>query len=288
LSLPTALNQKDKLRIFGASSEWAIGNQGSTTFGRLNDTAITFNVPNNNSQGWWWGDSGHSSAQGAMALTSNGNLTVANSLRLGYGESDTNDTVDYGLDHNGTVRLAGIPSGTIVDSLGLDSNNQVVKGASPVETITSSNIGTSITPVQNTIYSYTFDKTINRAAPVGTIYSFEFSFEAVYQTAGLLGFQLRIEVLNLVTNVGVPIAPTAVAIPISYLAKVTCVRVSDKWQITVICTGGSHDVDARTRTFSTQSTVFTGSSAPTLGVRTSNTTVTSGDYILFHYINRLL
>ena len=130
LSLPTALSDRGKLRIFGASSEWAIGNQGSTTFGRLNNTAITFNVPNTDTQGWWWGDTSHSTSQGAMALTSNGNLTVANSLRIGYGESDTDDTVDYDLDHNGTVRFAGIPSGTIVDSLGLDSNNQVVKGSS--------------------------------------------------------------------------------------------------------------------------------------------------------------
>jgi hypothetical protein len=121
LSLPTALNQRDKLRIFGASSEWAIGNQGSTTFGRLNDTAITFNVPNNNSQGWWWGDSGHSSAQGAMALTSNGNLTVANSLRLGYGESDTNDTVDYDGDILGALRIRseGVTSFRLENSSGI-------------------------------------------------------------------------------------------------------------------------------------------------------------------------
>jgi hypothetical protein len=129
LSLPTALTDRGKLRIFGASSEWAIGNQGSTTFGRLNNTAITFNVPNTATQGFWWGDSGHTASQGAMSLTSGGDLTVANSLRLGYGESDTEDTVSYGFDHNGTVRLAAIPSGTIVDSLGLDSNNQVVKGS---------------------------------------------------------------------------------------------------------------------------------------------------------------
>lgn len=129
LSLPTSPTDRGKLRIFGASSEWAIGNQASTTFGRLNNTALTFNVPNTDTQGFWWGDTGHTASKGAMALTSKGDLTVATSLRIGYGESDTDDTVSYGFDHAGTARLAGIPSGTIVETLGLDINNQVVKGA---------------------------------------------------------------------------------------------------------------------------------------------------------------
>jgi hypothetical protein len=130
LSLSPLPDNRSKIRLFGTSFEWGIGTQSATTFGRLNNTAVTFNVPNTDARGWLWGDSGHTlPSQGAMSLTSNGNLTVANSLRIGYGESDTDDVVDYGLDHNGTVRLAGIPSGTIVDSLGLDSNNQVVKGS---------------------------------------------------------------------------------------------------------------------------------------------------------------
>ena len=123
LSLSPLPDNRSKIRLFGTSFEWGIGTQSATTFGRLNDTAVTFNVPNTDARGWLWGDSGHTlPSQGSMSLTSNGNLTVANSLRLGYGESDTEDVVAYGFDHNGTVRikLNGVPVSsvgfTIVDS----------------------------------------------------------------------------------------------------------------------------------------------------------------------------
>ena len=79
---------RDKYRVWN-SSLYAIGMESAITFGGLNDYGMTFQFNNEDDRGFWWGDSSHSKAQGAMALTTNGKLTVAHSMRLGYGESDT-------------------------------------------------------------------------------------------------------------------------------------------------------------------------------------------------------
>jgi hypothetical protein len=50
---------------------------------------MTFQFNNDDGRGFWWGDDGHTTAQGAMSLTTNGNLTVARRIKVGYGESDT-------------------------------------------------------------------------------------------------------------------------------------------------------------------------------------------------------
>jgi hypothetical protein len=62
--------------------------QSAITYGGLNDWGMTFQFNNDSGRGFWWGDEGHSTAQGAMALTTDGRLTVANDVRIGYGESD--------------------------------------------------------------------------------------------------------------------------------------------------------------------------------------------------------
>jgi hypothetical protein len=46
-------------------------------------------MSNTDNRGFWWGDSSHTTAQGAMALSTNGKLTVAHSVRIGFGEADT-------------------------------------------------------------------------------------------------------------------------------------------------------------------------------------------------------
>jgi len=80
----------------------------SYTFGGLNDYAMTFQMSDSISRGWWWGDSGHTTnAKGAMSLTTRGLLTVAGFTRIGYGESDTTIPTTYGLDVNGLVKLNG-------------------------------------------------------------------------------------------------------------------------------------------------------------------------------------
>ena len=59
-----------------------------------------------NDRGFWWGDTSHTDAQGAMALTTDGRLTVADRIKVGYGESDTTAPSSiYRLDVNGSLRL---------------------------------------------------------------------------------------------------------------------------------------------------------------------------------------
>ncbi|PCI60392.1 MAG: hypothetical protein COB37_09630, partial [Kordiimonadales bacterium] len=72
------------------------------TFGGLSSHAMTFQMNNDDTRGFWWGDTTHTNAQGAMSLTTQGKLSVAHSLRLGYGESDTTAPgATYRLDVSG-------------------------------------------------------------------------------------------------------------------------------------------------------------------------------------------
>jgi hypothetical protein len=64
--------------------------QDDITYGAINnDWAMTFQMSNTDNRGFWWGDASHTVAQGAMALSTNGKLTVAHSVRIGFGETDT-------------------------------------------------------------------------------------------------------------------------------------------------------------------------------------------------------
>ena len=76
------------------------------TFGPLNDYAMTFEMNNDSVRGFWWGDDAHTNAQGAMALTTDGRLTVARSLRVGYGESDTTSLAS-GMQVSGDIAATG-------------------------------------------------------------------------------------------------------------------------------------------------------------------------------------
>jgi len=77
------------------------------TFGGLSDYAMTFQMDNSSNRGFWWGDAGHTNAQGAMSLTTDGRLNVASYTRIGYGESSTTAPATYALDVNGTIRATG-------------------------------------------------------------------------------------------------------------------------------------------------------------------------------------
>ena len=95
---------RHKYALYGSSNDYAIGMQSGITFGGLADWGMTFQFNNDNDRGFWWGDEAHSTAQGAMALTTNGKLTVAHSARIGYGESDTTiPGATHRVDVNGSV-----------------------------------------------------------------------------------------------------------------------------------------------------------------------------------------
>jgi hypothetical protein len=110
----SAASGRDKYRLWN-NSTYTIGLVDSVTYGGVDtEKAMTFQMDNNNSQGFWWGDSTHTVAQGAMALTTDGKLTVAHSMRLGYGESDTTTPgVSFKLDVNGNIAATAIDFGEV-------------------------------------------------------------------------------------------------------------------------------------------------------------------------------
>jgi len=86
---------------------YGIGMGPGYTFGALNsDYAMSFQMNNNNSRGFWWGDETHTNAQGAMSLSTDGYLTVARGMRIGYGETDTTKPSN-GLQVNNAIAANG-------------------------------------------------------------------------------------------------------------------------------------------------------------------------------------
>ena len=91
---------------------YGYGMKSGMTFGGLsNNYALTFQVNSSAGRGFWWGRDEHSDAQGAMALTNDGKLTVSHSLRLGYGISDTTTPgATHALDVSGSISSGAVTS----------------------------------------------------------------------------------------------------------------------------------------------------------------------------------
>ena len=83
---------RDKLRVWD-SGTYSIGMKDGYSYGHLGggstDYAMSFQMSNNNTRGFWWGDESHNDAQGSMSLTTDGNLVVATSISIGQGETIT-------------------------------------------------------------------------------------------------------------------------------------------------------------------------------------------------------
>jgi hypothetical protein len=120
----TDSSSRDKLRVWN-SSAYSIGMQNLITYGSVqNDYAMTFQMSNTANSGFWWGDSTHTTAQGAMSLSTQGHLSVANAIRVGYGESDTTKAGTNGtLDVNGNILSTGNISGARVVTSGVATSN---------------------------------------------------------------------------------------------------------------------------------------------------------------------
>ena len=112
-------NSTSKFRYWNLSSLYTSGFTSGYTFGGLGDGggdgySINWTMSNNDHRGFIWNDNGHSQAQGAMAVTSNGKLTVAHSIRVGYGEADTTTPgATHALDVNGS--LAATSKSFVID-----------------------------------------------------------------------------------------------------------------------------------------------------------------------------
>jgi hypothetical protein len=98
-----ATQARVKLSVWD-STGYGIGMQTGYTYGGINnDYVMSFQMTDSGtSRGFWWGDAVHTNAQGAMALTTDGKLTVATAARIGFGESDTTiPGSTYALEVNG-------------------------------------------------------------------------------------------------------------------------------------------------------------------------------------------
>tara|TARA_R110002126_G_scaffold290950_1_gene449673 strand:+ start:77 stop:2332 length:2256 start_codon:yes stop_codon:yes gene_type:complete len=117
-------NSRSKYMVWNADNQYGIGMGSSYTYGGIaNEYVMSFQMSNDNGRGYWWGDIGHTNAQGAMALTTQGKLTVAHSIRAGYGESDTTAPgASYKLDIDGPAYFSGEVY-SLNARLGSDANN---------------------------------------------------------------------------------------------------------------------------------------------------------------------
>jgi hypothetical protein len=98
-------SSRDKFRVYPSSS-YCIGMQSGVTYGDLNDWSMTFQMNNDNDRGFWWGDDSHGVNQGAMALSTRGWLNVAERIKVGGGQTDT-DGPSYPLHVVGDVYASG-------------------------------------------------------------------------------------------------------------------------------------------------------------------------------------
>ena len=112
VSMP-AVSTRDKYRVWD-SNLYIIGMQSSINFGAINSNyAMTFQMDTTAGRGFWWGTSAHSTAQGAMALSTDGRLSVATGARIGFGTSDT-VVPSAGLEVNGAIKTGA--AGISIDS----------------------------------------------------------------------------------------------------------------------------------------------------------------------------
>ena len=143
VTMPAAAT-RDKYRVWNTST-YAIGMDNAISFGGLNDYAMTFQMNDQANRGFWWGDNIHTDAQGAMALTTEGKLTVAHSARIGHGEGDTTTPgASSALDVNGTVNATAFTG----DGSGLTGVGGPTKNFySAYANATTSNLGSSFVVV---------------------------------------------------------------------------------------------------------------------------------------------
>ena len=120
-------NDRTKVSFWNGTT-YGIGMQSGFTFGALNnDYATTFQMNHSApGRGWWFGTNGHSQNQGAMSLTTDGRMYVADSIQVGRGESHTTAlSSSYAMEVYGNM---GIVSGNLYIGGSGYSNTDFDKG----------------------------------------------------------------------------------------------------------------------------------------------------------------
>ena len=119
-----AAHNRNKINLYSGFN-FQIGTE-NITYGGLNSSAITFSCTNNDSAGFIFTSPGHGSNDGAMAITANGKVTIAHSLRLGYGTDDDTTTpgATHALDVSGSISSTSTISATTSNA---SSSNNIRK-----------------------------------------------------------------------------------------------------------------------------------------------------------------
>ena len=140
----TTTQNRTKLRVWN-SSTYGMGMHNAHSFGGLNnDYAMTFQMNNDSDRGFWWGDDNHTNAQGAMSLTTNGKLSVASGIRVGYGETDTTSPA-AGLTVSGNIAVTGTVDGRNVATDGTKLDGIASGATANTGDITAVTAGTGLT-----------------------------------------------------------------------------------------------------------------------------------------------
>jgi hypothetical protein len=107
-------NNYSKYRMWGNSSTYGIGMYSAQSYGYLNDYAMTFQMNNDPDRGWLWRHESHATSDGAMSLTTSGNLKLKGVADVGYvrinGVDVINDKGDWVGNPTGLVGPTG-PTG---------------------------------------------------------------------------------------------------------------------------------------------------------------------------------
>ena len=134
-----AAHSRNKINLY-AGNNYQIGTE-VVSYGGLNGTAITFQTPNLDDAGFLFMDSAHSSSGGVMALTSLGEMTVAHSLRLGYGTGDsTTPGATHALDVSGSISSTSTISATTSAAIG-DTNLRKITTSTSAPTSSDGGVG---------------------------------------------------------------------------------------------------------------------------------------------------
>jgi hypothetical protein len=105
-----ATDDHTKIRLYANTDANSIGFHNNMNFGAVSGFATTFTVNTDNggtpNRGWVFRNKAQNLNQGAMSLTSLGIMTVADRIRVGYGENDTG-TSSQKLNVNGSANISG-------------------------------------------------------------------------------------------------------------------------------------------------------------------------------------
>ncbi len=111
-------NNDDRVKyaVWNSSDGYGVGMGSGYSYGSLNSFAMTFQMyegSETNNRGWVFIRHGSTNAQGAMSLTVDGKMTVAHSMRLGYGIDDTTTSgATHALDVSGSISSTSTISAT--------------------------------------------------------------------------------------------------------------------------------------------------------------------------------